>query len=78
MGRLLSERTGERSEFVSVNEVILMATALPPGPRDWTYALSQLRKMKQDILGYYTDLHRRYGDVVYLRLGLYQTYAPGA
>ena len=51
-----------------------MPTAFPPGPHDWTFGLSQLRKMKQDILGYYTELHRRYGDVVYLRFGPYPTY----
>jgi cytochrome P450 len=51
-----------------------MPTGFPPGPHDWTFGLSQLRKMKQDVLGYYTELHRRYGDVVYLRFGPYQTY----
>jgi cytochrome P450 len=30
--------------------------------------------MKPDVLGYYTDLHRRYGDVVHLRFGPYVTY----
>jgi cytochrome P450 len=52
-----------------------MSTHLPPGPRDWTVGLSQLRKIKQDVLGYYADLHRCYGDVVCLRLGPYRTYA---
>src|SRR5262249_48534311 len=52
-----------------------MPTLFPPGPRDWTFGLSQMRKMKQDLLGYYTGLQRRYGDVVYLRLGPYRTYA---
>jgi cytochrome P450 len=51
-----------------------MPTRFPPGPRDWTFGLSQLRKMKHDVLGYYTELHRRYGDVVFLRFGPYQTY----
>jgi cytochrome P450 len=36
--------------------------------------MSQLRKIKQDILGYYTELHRRYGDVVSVRFGPYPTY----
>jgi cytochrome P450 len=58
----------------SVTEVIPMPTAFPPGPRDWTFGLSQLRKIKQDVLGYYTELHRRYGDVVHLRFGSYHTY----
>jgi cytochrome P450 len=30
--------------------------------------------LKQDVIGYYTELHRRHGDVVYLRFGPYQTY----
>jgi cytochrome P450 len=30
--------------------------------------------MKQDLLGYYIELHRRHGDVVYLRLGPYRSY----
>src|SRR6516164_3941442 len=51
-----------------------MPTPFPPGPRDWTFGLSQLRKMKPDVLGYYTELHRRYGDVAHLRFGPYHTY----
>jgi cytochrome P450 len=51
-----------------------MPTDFPPGPRDWTFGLSQLRKMKPDVLGYYTELHRRYGDVAHLRFGPYHTY----
>jgi cytochrome P450 len=51
-----------------------MPTAVPPGPHDWTFGLSQLRKLKQDVIGYYTELHRRYGDVVRVRLGPYQSY----
>jgi cytochrome P450 len=52
-----------------------MRLSLPPGPSDWTFGLSQLRKIKQDVLGYYTELQRRHGDVVYLRFGPYPTYA---
>jgi cytochrome P450 len=51
-----------------------MPARFPPGPHDWTFGLSQMRQMKQDILGYYTELHRRYGDVAHLRLGPYRTY----
>jgi cytochrome P450 len=51
-----------------------MPTKFPPGPRDWTFGMTQLRKIKQDVLGYYTELHRRYGDVVFLRFGPYRTY----
>jgi cytochrome P450 len=55
-------------------EVIPMPTVLPPGPRDWTFGMSQLSKIKRDVLGYYTELHRRYGDVAHVRFGPYQTY----
>jgi cytochrome P450 len=58
----------------SVAEVIPMPTGYPPGPHDWTFGLSQLRRVKQDVLDFYTELHRRYGDVVHLRFGPYQTY----
>jgi cytochrome P450 len=30
--------------------------------------------MKQDAIGYFTELHRRYGDVVYVRLGPFRSY----
>jgi cytochrome P450 len=34
-----------------------------------------MRRIKEDVLGYYTELHRRHGDVVYMRLGPFRTYA---
>jgi cytochrome P450 len=33
-----------------------------------------MRKIKRDVLGYYTKLQRRYGDVVHLRFGPYHSY----
>jgi cytochrome P450 len=33
-----------------------------------------MRRIKQDVLGYYTELQRRYGDVAYLRFGPYRNY----
>jgi cytochrome P450 len=51
-----------------------MVTRFPPGPRDWTFGLAQLRKMNRDVLGYYSALKRRYGDAVYLRFGPYRAY----
>ena len=51
-----------------------MPSGVPPGPRDWTFGFSELRKMQRDILAYWTDLHRRYGDVVYIRIGPYRSY----
>ncbi|MFL5320443.1 MAG: cytochrome P450 [Myxococcaceae bacterium] len=41
---------------------------LPPGPSPLT-ALSNLRAMRQDIIGFLIDLQRRYGDVVRFRVG---------
>jgi cytochrome P450 len=57
-----------------MTKVTAMPSVFPPGPHDWTFGLSQLRKLKQDVLGYYTELRRRYGDVVHLRFGPYKTY----
>src|SRR5437773_120580 len=51
-----------------------MATVRPPGPRVWSGGLCLIGRIKRDILGFYTDLHRRYGDAVYMRLGPYQDY----
>jgi cytochrome P450 len=33
-----------------------------------------MREIKRDVLGYYTELHRCYGDVVHLRFGPYHIY----
>jgi cytochrome P450 len=46
----------------------------PPGPRDWTLGMVQLAKVKADLLGYYLDLVRRYGDTVLVRYGPYRSY----
>lgn len=51
-----------------------MTRRYPPGPRDWLCGLSHMRRLSADILGFYADLARRYGDCVYLRLGPYRDY----
>ncbi len=51
-----------------------MAIARPPGPRDGACGLRLIGRIKRDILGFYNELHRQYGDAVYMRLGPYQDY----
>jgi hypothetical protein len=51
-----------------------MPALIPPGPRDWTFGMSQLRKVKKDALGYCSDLQRRHGDVVHVRFGSYRSF----
>jgi cytochrome P450 len=41
---------------------------LPPGPSALS-ALSNIKRMRQDIIGFLTDLQREYGDVVQFRVG---------
>lgn len=45
--------------------------AFPPGPRDWTGGFRLLRRIKRDVLGFYQEMQRTYGDVVAMRLGPY-------
>src|SRR5262249_32203216 len=49
-----------------------MSTRFPPGPTDWFFGLTQLRRLKADLLGYYRGLQRTHGDSVLLRLGPYR------
>lgn len=51
-----------------------MPLPFPPGPRNWFFGLLHIRRMKRDLLGFYADLHRRFGDVAGLRLGPYRTF----
>lgn len=46
----------------------------PPGPRDWALGLRTVARIKRDILKFYSQLHRDYGDCVYARLGPYHDY----
>jgi cytochrome P450 len=47
---------------------------LPPGPRDWLLGLPTVRRIQRDVLGFYTEMHRQYGDAVYMRLGPYRDF----
>ena len=51
-----------------------MEVARPPGPRDGLFGLRLIAQVKRGTLGFYIDVHRRYGDVVYMRLAYFQDY----
>ena len=48
-----------------------MSQRQPPGPSPLLLGLDQLPKVRRDLLGFYTNLHRTYGDAVRVRLGPY-------
>lgn len=48
---------------------------VPPGPRDWTGGFRILPRIKRDILGFYQEMQRTYGDCVYMRLGPYRDFS---
>jgi cytochrome P450 len=52
-----------------------MKTALPPGPRDRAFGLSLMRDMQRDFVGFWREQHKRYGDVVHMRLTNYHHYS---
>ena len=49
-------------------------TQFPPGPNDHLFGMRTMSQMKADVLGYYTHLHRKYGDVVSFRTGPYRLF----
>src|SRR5688572_6927726 len=51
-----------------------MALERPPGPRDRLFGMRLLGPIARDMLGFYRDVQREYGDVVYMRLGPYHDY----
>lgn len=46
----------------------------PPGPWDWLFGFGIARQFQAAPLKFLTDLQRKYGDVVYMRLGPYRSY----
>jgi cytochrome P450 len=46
-----------------------MTASRPPGPRDGLFGVHTLRRIKADVLGFYTALHRDHGDAAYIRFG---------
>jgi hypothetical protein len=35
-----------------------MPSRFPPDPHDWTFGWLQVREIRRDVLGYYTELQR--------------------
>jgi cytochrome P450 len=46
----------------------------PPGPRTGFLGLAHLRRMREDLLGFPTELARTYGDLASLRMGAVRLY----
>jgi cytochrome P450 len=51
-----------------------MTAKRPPGPRDGLFGLRLVNRIKHDPLAFYTDMHREYGDAVYMRFGPYRDF----
>jgi cytochrome P450 len=51
-----------------------MARTYPPGPNDWCLGFFTMKKMLRDILGFYQEAQRKYGDTIYMRLGPFRDY----
>ncbi len=51
-----------------------MSTQFPPGPNDHLFGMRTMSRMKADVLGYYSKLHRDYGDAVSFRTGPYRLF----
>lgn len=51
-----------------------MSTRYPPGPKDWMYGYRLIRRIRKEILDFYMQLARQYGDIVYMKLGPFHDY----
>ncbi len=49
-----------------------MTSRKPPGPNDYLLGMRTMSRMKADVLGVYSELHRDYGDSVSFRTGPYR------
>ncbi|MGE0609152.1 MAG: cytochrome P450 [Pirellulales bacterium] len=47
---------------------------IPPGPSSYFLGIDLIRRITADPLAFYDDARRRYGDVLYMRLGSYHDY----
>src|SRR5579863_3489042 len=47
----------------------MSAKRKPPGPKNGILGLQHLHQMRGDLLGFPTELARKYGDLVYVRMG---------
>ena len=52
-----------------------MHIARPPGPRGRFFGLGLLRQMQKDLLGFWSDAQKTYGDTVYIPIAGRDTYA---
>lgn len=46
----------------------------PPGPPSWLFGLDLLPRIRSDVLGFFGDMGRNYGDIVHIKLGWYHDY----
>lgn len=51
-----------------------MAARFPPGPSDGLFGILLIRRIRRDLLGFFHEAHRHYGDIVHMRLGPYHDY----
>jgi cytochrome P450 len=47
----------------------MSASRTPPGPKTGFLGLAHVRRMRDDLLGFPTELARKYGDLVHVRMG---------
>lgn len=52
----------------------MTAVNMPPGPRDYFFGMQTMSKMKADVVGFYTQLQREYGDTVSFQTGPYRLF----
>lgn len=51
-----------------------MALRVPPGPNGGLFGLRTVRRMKADVLQFYRDLHREFGDCTHFHAGPFRVY----
>ena len=51
-----------------------MSQRYPPGPSDGLLGMRLVSRIRRDILGFYAEVQRQYGDVVHMRLGPFHDY----
>lgn len=52
----------------------MATTKFPPGPESYIFGFDTISQIKRDPLSFYDALHRKYGDVAYMRLGPFHDY----
>lgn len=51
-----------------------MSNRYPPGPSDWLVGMTLVPRIRRDILGFYKEVQRKYGDIVHMHLGPFHDY----